>query len=204
MPSASPVPLVSDPNLSDANRRMLLRWAISLLLILLVLIVCLYVFGGDVFRPQHRFGLYAAITVFSGLVFCFFTPSTGEFSIPNLGLRLGGGAAIGLGIVYAINFIIPWDPPPSLRVITTDGFPTDSPYFFDKWSSGIRSVMVEVKKNEMFEGSRRFGVEFEQNQTEGELYFYYFDADRDGRVTRTQPVVRTGPLPEATESPPDD
>ena len=40
--------------------------------------------------------LYTCIGLFAGVAFCLFTPgSTGEFTMKRLGIKLGGGAAIG-------------------------------------------------------------------------------------------------------------
>jgi len=66
--------------------------------------------GGDLTDDQ-RFILYVAVCVFTGIAFPFFTAGTGAVTNRVLGLRLGGGAAIGLAIVVAIDHLVPFEPP---------------------------------------------------------------------------------------------
>ena len=72
-------------------------WAALLVVfvILALIVAMIWSTEGDLSRA-HMILLYVGVAIITGILFWHFTPgSTGQFDLKQLGIRLGGGAAIG-------------------------------------------------------------------------------------------------------------
>jgi hypothetical protein len=63
--------------------------------------------------------LYVGVALVTGIAFWILTPgSTGEVTVEHLGIKLGGGAAIGAAFMLLSNFVS--EEPPNYRVFPED------------------------------------------------------------------------------------
>ncbi len=91
----------------------------ALILIILALETALFLTKeGDLDKAEWVV-LYVGVALVTGIAFWILTPgSTGEVTVEHLGIRLGGGAAIGAAFVLLSNFVS--EEPPNHRVFLVD------------------------------------------------------------------------------------
>lgn len=86
---------------------------ISLLLLVLLIVVWLSADG----TPMDWVFFYVLVALLTGVLFWTVTPgSTGEVTVQQLGIRLGGGAAIGAAFMLLAHWLTPAPPPPASDV----------------------------------------------------------------------------------------
>lgn len=91
----------------------------ALILIILALETALFLSKeGDLDKAEWVV-LYVGVALVTGIAFWILTPgSTGEVTVEHLGIRLGGGAAIGATFILLSNFVS--EDPPNYRVFPVD------------------------------------------------------------------------------------
>ena len=140
-----------------------------LIVIVLVLLAILLVYRADSFSRPHWVSLYAGIAVVTGLAFWIYAPgSTGEVTVKELGIKLGGGAAVGAAFMLLAWWLTPLtevlivDVPDSVKGIA-------SRFAIENSSPGLRA--------ELLDGNNRILVEFSENRAEGRIHLVYFTKD---------------------------
>lgn len=164
-----------------------LRAGLCLIVFLSLLVAFMFWFTGGEFLISHWAAFYVATALITGLAFWLVTPSPATLSIPWLGARLGGGAAIGAIFMLLVMFLLP---PTNLRVVElkVPGVRNES-LGKPKFSSEIYSV---TKLGDDPQRGVRYLVEFREGHSFGEMYVAY--PKTDGIWKCTIPVQRVGPL----------
>ncbi len=144
-----------------------------LIVIVLMLLASLLIYRGDSFNRPHWVSLYAGIAVVTGLSFWIYAPgSTGEVTIKEIGIKLGGGAAVGAAFMLLAWWLTPLtdvlivDVPDSVKGI-------GSRLAVENSSPGLRT--------ELLGGNDRILLEFPENRSEGRIHLVYFTKDLERR-----------------------
>ena len=91
----------------------------ALILIILALETALFLTKEGDLDKAGWVVLYVGVALVTGIAFWILTPgSTGEVTVEHLGIRLGGGAAIGAAFILLSNFVS--EEPPTHRVFLVD------------------------------------------------------------------------------------
>lgn len=166
-----------------------LAFAILFLFVLLGIAIFLVLGTSGDFKPPHWVSLYVLVALVAGLGFWLFTGSSGDFQWKEIGIRLGGGAAIGMAFMLIAHKITP-APPPNLRVIEV--------ILPERQEPGAPLYDDGVSRVTRIPGSARYIVEFLEDKMAGNVHFRYLGTD-GSRWTRTYRVVRLGALQPASD-----
>ena len=158
--------------------------------IVLLLTVMLAMTGGELLR-SHWVVLYVGVALVSGILFWVLTPgSSGEVDLKELGIKLGGGAAIGQAFMLLAwtltrnqdqDFVVP--------------IPADVPekVQLKNLTTAALSDVGEVRTT----GGRRFlYVEFRPGQEVGRVSLIYPDPPNESFIARTFEVTTGGAITE--------
>ncbi len=149
--------------------------------ILLGMVVALFHVSHGFFSPGYWVGFYVSVALVTGIAFWTLTGSTGEYTNAKLGIRLGGGAAIGASFMVLAHWLTPNNPLPSFRIVPTSVPANDLSYYDHD---------EHVKEATRLGQSKRFLVEFNEGENEGAFSVSYIATD--GIHIRTFSVPRVG------------
>ncbi len=178
---SKPAPPLADPELDPKTKNLILFSGIVLLFVLIALIVWLLAATGGSFKGGEWPAFYVAVALVSGIAFWFFTAgSTGEYTSKQLGIRLGGGAAIGAAFMVLAHFLTPATPPSNLLVVDArnEGESADLGFALESWSEGLRNVTHLDKEN----NGTQFLVEFREDQGFFTVSYYMADSTHHRKI----------------------
>lgn len=148
---------------------------------LLALIWLLYYATDGTFLPSHWVALYVAIAIVTGVLFWNFTTTDADVSLPALGIRLGGGAAVGAAFMILAHWLTPGAA--MFRIVDIQFEGVDS--FSYQGERDLRRVEPLNKETE-------FLVEFQESVDEGYFEVHFLKEGQPHRGRQT--VRRDGPL----------
>jgi hypothetical protein len=154
--------------------------------VLIGLFVLFWATGGAFYGP-HWVAFYVTIALVTGVCFWTLCPE-GDSTYANrtLGIKLGGGAAIGASFMMLAHSITPVDLP-DVRVIKVPSIGISSEIIPDGNSLEIRAV------KRIPESPFEFVVWFGDHENSGVLNFHYLA--KDGTIKRFElSVGRIGPI----------
>ena len=156
-------------------QRIQLFLGMMLMIVILALIFVLFRVTQGHFLAAHWVAFYASIALLTGTVFWMLTGATGTYVNRRLGIRLGGGAAIGVFFMVLAYRLTPHTAHSRYQVIPVSG--TTAPILLT-WNEALRQVWS------LPGASSRFLVEFEESAAEGYFDVSFWAAQHDSDTYR--------------------
>ncbi len=123
--------------------------------------IMIWATGGRL-RQAHEVALYIGVALITGIAFWLFTPgSTGELNLPELGIKLGGGAAIGAIFMLLAS----WLTSPAIQHVVVP-VPAEIPQQFTMHNLSPDSIR-ELGELRTVSGNRFLFAEFWAKEEEG-------------------------------------
>lgn len=174
---------------SSITRRDLLVPALVMVLVFVVLNTLMLVATGGYLARAHWFVLVVSVGIVTGILFWTLTPgSTGEVNLPELGIRLCGGAAIGAAFMLLAWYLT--SPAKNEAVIPLSAtLPPDIEMV--NLSTEAIATLGEVRT---LGGRRMIYVQFSDEAEAGTILVRHLNTDLVEFVEREYRVTRDGRL----------
>lgn len=148
------------------------RFGLLVAMLIILLLAVLLTARGGILQRAEWVALYVGVALVTGIVFWLVAPGgKSELSMPQYGMRLGGGAAVGAIFMLIAHKITPG---PEIRAFE---LPTEI-----RRSHTVQILDSSPRIDVEIVNKRLLLVEFRESQNDGEVTLEYFQELRQERI----------------------